>query len=84
MFDRNAPAMPIQPAFRPDGSMYSVAEYGLTKFEQCAKDFTAVWARVLSIQHELTVWGDEDANYEAVRLGILTAKEFCMQTSGRK
>jgi hypothetical protein len=70
MFNRNEPVMPVF-VFEPGGTCQ---EYpGLTKFEQCAKDFTAAFLCDHSMKIE-----------DAVRGGILAAEEFCRQMEERE
>jgi len=69
--------------FKRNDSAYPCGGYdpGLTKFEQCAKDFTAKWIGTLETEHYPLV---DDINKEAVRLGILAADEFCRQMEERE
>lgn len=79
MFNRNDPVMP-EFEFKPDGTC---KEYpGLTKFEQCAKDFTAAWIQALSHHAELFTW--KEMSKKTVEFGILAAEEFCKQMEERE
>ena len=85
MFDLNEPASPVT-EFEPNGTC---KEYrGLTKFEQCAKDFTAAMLPNMEARYYMA-----DSNYdsqqkasiaEAVKVGILAAEEFCRQMEERE
>lgn len=81
MFDPNEPASPVT-EFEVGGTC---KEYrGLTKFQQCAKDFTAAWIQALSVRYREQGWSDGAANYEAARLGCHAAEEFCRQMEERE
>jgi hypothetical protein len=77
MFNRNEPAIPQTQAVltvdNPHFSRFGEFNYnGLTKFEQCARDFTAaLLPRECSIE-------------DAVEKGILAAEEFCKQMEERE
>jgi hypothetical protein len=82
VFNHNEPASTIPAVFQPDNSRISEgAYYGFTKFEQCAKEFTA--AALPWMMDECRV-DDTEASVEAVRIGIQTAEEFCRQMEERE
>ena len=75
MFASNSPALPIVV-----GTETSV-HTGLTKFEQCAKDFTAV---CLTIGNQQFPENEDAAIQTAVRIGMKAAEEFCRQMEERE
>ena len=78
MFDPNEPASPVT-EFEPNGTC---KEYrGLSKFEQCAKDFTAV---CLTIGNQQFPENEDAAIQTAVRIGMKAAEEFCRQMEERE
>jgi hypothetical protein len=71
MFDRNSPA-------RPTSGLYTdQVRGGLTKFEQCAKEFTAAALPYFLQQYNAVEEGGNLAEKRAAQVGILTAEEFC-------
>ena len=82
MFDPNEPASPVT-EFEPNGTC---KEYrGLSKFEQCAKDFTAAALPFfLSKYYDRDEPEDHTAMIRAAQVGILTAEEFCRQMEERE
>lgn len=82
MFDLNEPASPVT-EFEPNGTC---KEYrGLTKFEQCAKDFAA--AAMKSLLERANAYDTLElckAARDSVNLGIYAAEEFCRQMEERE
>jgi hypothetical protein len=87
MFNRNAPAHPQinwgrEPA---TGEVLPVIEGGLTKFEQCAKDFTAAWIDALASRANAYDQGELDGVVQDATLyGLKQAEEFCKQMEERE
>jgi hypothetical protein len=78
MFDCNDSAFPEHQCIDKNGNEMGL---GLTKFEQCAMDFTAAWVQSCS-QDRTTP--DNEAIQEAVRIGILAAEAFCTAMEERE
>jgi len=82
MFNRNEPVMPVF-VFEPGGTCQ---EYpGLTKFEQCAMDFTAAWIDALASRANAYDQGELDGVVQDATLyGLKQAEEFCKQMEERE
>lgn len=57
---------------------------GFTKFEQCAKEFTAAALPYFLQQYNAVEEGGNVAEKRAAQVGILTAEEFCRQMEERE
>lgn len=80
MFDRNGSANPM---IMYPGSVD--VRKGLTKFEECAKDFTAVWIVALASRANAYDQGQLDAVVQDATLyGMKQAEEFCKQMEKRE
>ena len=76
MFKRDDSAYPEHQCFDQNGNEMGL---GFTKFEQCAKEFTAMWIPALAAADKDRWPVVDDINREAARLGILAAEAFCKQ-----